>query len=448
VFKRVLIANRGEIALRVMRTCRRLGIETVAIYSEADRQSPHCSAADLALPVGGSKSADSYRNIEAVLTAARHAEAQAVHPGYGFLAENPLFAERCRDAKLTFIGPSSRVMRLLGDKAAARRTMKALGVPVIPGSEGLLQSASEARTWAQEVGFPVLLKATAGGGGKGMRLCRDTTQLAQAYAEAQAEAGQAFGDAGLYLERYLEQGRHIEVQFLGDRYGHAVHLGERECSVQRHHQKLIEESPSMALSPESRAALGAQVADVMAKLGYVGAGTMEFLQDATGHLYFMEVNARLQVEHPVTEMVTGVDLVEWQLRVAANERLKLTQEALTLSGHALECRINAEDSAHDFAPSPGLVHEFVVPMETPGAAVRLETYVQSGVQIPIYYDSLLAKLITHAPSREAARRAMLAVLQGVRIEGVTTTVPFLMRVLADARFARGEYHTGLVESVR
>jgi acetyl-CoA carboxylase biotin carboxylase subunit len=446
MFKRVLVANRGEIALRVIRACRALGVETVALYSEADADSPHLAEADQRLCIGGPKSAESYLNMTAILQAAEQTEAKAIHPGYGFLAENALFAELCRQLKFTWIGPPPSAIRLMGDKATARRTMKAAGLPVIPGSEGVVNELAEARRLAAEIGFPVLLKATAGGGGKGMRICRDPLDFEELFRQASLEAGKAFGNPGLYLERFIEGGRHIEFQFLADGFGQVIHLGERECSVQRNHQKLVEESPSPAVSVEQRAEMGALVCAGMRAIGYQGAGTMEFLRDPGGQLYFMEVNTRLQVEHPVTEMVTGIDLVQAQIRVAANEPLWLTQEQVSLQGHAIECRINAEDPYDDFRPSPGLITGLEKPPlgEQDGVRVRLDSHVQPGYRIPVYYDSMIGKLIVGAGSRGAALAGMRAALSRFKVEGIKTTIPVHLRILDDPEFVSGCYDTGLI----
>ncbi|MBI4703009.1 MAG: acetyl-CoA carboxylase biotin carboxylase subunit [Deltaproteobacteria bacterium] len=444
MFKRILIANRGEIALRVIRACRELGIETVAIYSEADAESPHLEQADQRVCVGGSKSEQSYLNMAAILQAAEQTEAKAVHPGYGFLAENALFAALCHQSKLTFIGPSPRVIRLMGDKATARRTMRAAGLPVVPGSEDVLANSAQGLDLAREMGFPVLLKATAGGGGKGMRICRDEAGFAANWEQASLEAGKAFGNAGLYLEKYVERGRHIEFQFMADAFGHAVHLGERECSVQRSHQKLVEESPATVIDAATRASLGAKVCAGVRAIGYVGAGTMEFLRAPGAELYFMEVNTRLQVEHPVTEMVTGVDLVKEQIRVAANHALSLEQERIALSGHAIECRINAEDPSRGFRPCPGLIESFAPPGEIDGVRVRLDTHVRPGYRIPVFYDSMIGKLIVAGDDREAARAGMIRALEAFRVTGIETTIAFHLRILRDPGFISGDYDTGLV----
>ena len=444
MFERILIANRGEVAVRVIRAARQMGIETVAIYSEADVGALHCREADSAVCVGGPQSAESYLNMESILQAASQTEAKAIHPGYGFLSENALFAACCRQHKITFIGPGPRAIRLMGDKATARRTMQAAGLPVIPGSEGVVSTVAEAKKLATDVGYPVLLKATAGGGGKGMRVCRDDAALATNFLQASTEAAKAFGNGGLYLEKLIEQCRHIEFQFLADALGHVVHLGERECTVQRNHQKLVEEAPSTKVSPQLRAELGEKVCAAARAIGYVGAGTMELLRDVSGKLYFMEVNSRLQVEHPVTEMVTGFDLVQEQIRVAAGHAVSMTQEQVRLTGHAIECRINAEDPFDGFKPCPGLVECFEPPGEVGGARVRVDTHVTSGTRIPVYYDSMICKLIVHGDDREQARDGMLAALRQFRVEGVKTTIPLLSRILESREFSSGSYDTGLV----
>jgi acetyl-CoA carboxylase, biotin carboxylase subunit len=447
MFKRILIANRGEIALRVIHACRALGVETVAVYSQADADSPHVEAADQAVCIGGPRSAESYLDMTAILQAADQTSAQAIHPGYGFLSENALFADLCALAKRTFIGPPAQVIRAMGDKAAARQTMKTAGIPVIPGTEDILPDAAEGLRQAKAVGFPVLLKATAGGGGRGMRACRDEAEFEPQFAQASLEAEKSFSNAGLYLEKLIEGGRHIEFQFMADAFGHVVHLGERECSVQRHHQKLVEESPSAVIDARTREEMGAKVCEAVRRMGYVGAGTMEFLRDPDGRIYFMEVNTRLQVEHPVTEMVTGLDLVQEQIRVACNHTLSFTQADARLSGHAIECRINAEDPFDAFRPSPGEVTRFEPPRGIDGVRVRLDTHVQRGYRVPVYYDSMIGKLIVAGDNRESARKGMLEALSRLGIEGIKTTIPFLRCILEDARFVSGSYDTRLAERI-
>ncbi len=444
MLKRVLVANRGEIALRVIRACRKLGIESVAVYSEADADSPHLEEADARVCIGPARSAESYLNAEAILQSAEQTDCCAIHPGYGFLAENALFAEMCEQTKMSFIGPPAAAIRAMGDKATARETMRAAGLPVIPGSTGTIPGPDEGLRLARELGFPVLLKATAGGGGRGMRRVDADRDFAPKFAEASLEAEKAFGNAGLYLEKYIVDGRHIEFQVMADAYGGVVHLGERECSAQRRHQKLAEESPSPVMNEETRRALGARVCDALRRVGYRNAGTVEFFRDPAGQIYFMEMNTRLQVEHPVTEMVSGRDLVVEQIRIAANEPLSFCQEEVKLEGHAIECRINAEDPFDDFRPSPGLVTTFSPPSDAPGVQVRVDTHVRSGYRIPPHYDSLLAKVIVHGPTRDAARAGMIAALESFCIEGVKTTIPVHLKIMSDPEFAAGRYDTGFI----
>ncbi len=425
--------------MRIIRACRELGIETVAIYSEADRHSPHLKQADRIVCIGPARSEESYLNMDAILQAAEQYECQALHPGYGFLAENALFAERCWQQKITFIGPPPHIIRLMGDKLTAKRTMRAAGLETIPGSEALLADVEEAATVARDVGYPVLLKATAGGGGKGMRLCRDEDELRRSFVEATLEAEKAFGHPGLYLEKVIQGGRHIEFQVLADAYDQVIHLGERECSIQRNHQKLVEESPSPVIDAVVRSRLGEQVVRAMRAIGYRNAGTVEFLRDPEGRLYFMEMNTRLQVEHPVTEMVTGIDLVKEQIRIAAHHRLDLCQEDVTWHGHAIECRINAEDPDHDFRPDPGRITTFVPPSGSPLGEVRLDTHVEEGYTIPPFYDSMIGKLIVHAPTRPAAITAMTEALTQFRLEGIRTTIPLHQRIMASDEFIAGNY---------
>ncbi len=444
MFKRILIANRGEIALRVIRACRALGVESVAVYSEADAASRHLEQADVTVCVGPGKSADSYLNMEAVIQAADQTACCAIHPGYGFLAENALFAELCEQAKMTFIGPPAHAIRAMGDKATARETMREAGLPVIPGSRGTLASIEEGLKLATEIGFPVMLKATAGGGGRGMRRVDSPAEFEQKYAEASIEAEKAFTNPALYLEKYIVDGRHIEFQVMADAFGNVVHLGERECSAQRRHQKLVEEAPSPIMNPETRQEMGEKLRIAMRKAGYRNAGTVEFFRDSDGQIYFMEVNARLQVEHPVTEEVTGRDLVTEQIRVAANETLSFGQDDIQLTGHAIECRINAEDPDDDFKPSPGEVTEFVPPTEIAGVKLRVDSHVQPGYRIPIYYDSLIAKLIVWGPSRDAARKGMIKALESFHVGGVKTTIPVHSSIMKAPEFIAGDYDTGFI----
>ena len=444
MFKRILIANRAEIALRVIRACKTLGIETVAVYSEADAESPHLQVADATVCIGPPRSADSYLNMEAIIQAAEQNGCCAIHPGYGFLAENALFAELCEQAKMTFIGPPAGAIRAMGDKATARETMRESDLPVIPGSRGTLPDPREGLRLAREIGFPVLLKATAGGGGRGMRRVDAAEEFEQKYREASMEAEKAFSNSGLYLEKYIVDGRHIEFQMMADAFGNVVHLGERECSAQRRHQKLVEESPSPIMDSQTRHDLGEKLRRTMRTIGYRNAGTVEFFRDSDGHLYFMEVNARLQVEHPVTEQVTQRDLVTEQIRIAANEALSFEQEEVKMSGHSIECRINAEDPFNDFKPSPGEVTEFIPPAEISGLEVRVDSHVEPGYRIPVYYDSLIAKLIVRGPTRDAAREGMIKALESFHIEGIKTTIPVHLKIMKHPDFAAGEYDTGFI----
>jgi acetyl-CoA carboxylase biotin carboxylase subunit len=437
LFRRILVANRGEIAARILRTCDALDIETVVVHSDADRDAPWLEQATETVCLGPGRPRESYLRASAVLQAAEQTDCQALHPGYGFLAENGAFAARCEQLGLTFIGPGAAAIRRMGDKSVAKKTMAAHGLQTIPGSAGILDDVSHARRVAAEVGYPVLLKATAGGGGKGMRRCDGPTGLESAFAEAALEARGAFGDASLYLERLIEGGRHIEFQVLADAYGNAVHLGERDCSIQRNHQKLVEESPSPGLAEADRERVGEMVARALSTSGYVNAGTVEFLQSADGSLYFMEVNARLQVEHAVTEMISGVDLVEEQIRIAANQPLRFNQADLKLSGHAIEFRINAEDVDAGFRPDPGVISGFTAPNGSAG--VRWDSAVRQGYRIPPWYDSMIGKLIVHAGTREAALESAASALESLAIEGVKTTLGLHRRILADANFRKGRY---------
>ncbi len=445
MFKRVLIANRGEIALRVIRACRKLDVETVAVYSEADAESPHLDEADARVCIGPPQSAQSYLNMEAIIQAAEQNDCCAIHPGYGFLAENALFADLCEQAKMSFIGPPAGPIRAMGDKATARETMRESGLAVIPGSRGTLTGVPQGLELAREIGFPVLLKATAGGGGKGMRRVDAEAEFEQKYREASIEAEKAFNNPNLYMERYIVDGRHIEFQVMGDAFGHVVYLGERECSAQRRHQKLVEESPSPVMDAQTRRDLGEKICQALRVVGYRNAGTVEFFRDPDGHLYFMEMNARLQVEHPVTEQVTGSDLVTEQIRIAANQTLSFRQEEIEMKGHSIECRINAEDPFEGFKPSPGLVTEFAAPAEIPGAKVRVDSHIRPGYRIPVYYDSLIAKLIVWGPTRDAARGGMIQALESFKIEGVKTTIPVHLKIMKDPDFSAGNYDTGFIE---
>ncbi|MED6335238.1 MAG: biotin carboxylase N-terminal domain-containing protein [Planctomycetota bacterium] len=439
MFKKLLIANRGEVAVRVARTARELGIATVGVFSEADRGAGWLERFDEVVALGEAAPGASYLLGERILQAGLQTGCSAVHPGWGFLAERPDFAALCSQFGLTFVGPSPGVMERLGRKLSAKRTMLAAGLPVVPGSDDLLADADEAVELARSIGYPVMVKADAGGGGRGMRLATDEASLRTGFAEASTEAAAAFGDDGLYLERYLSAGRHVEVQILGDGNGAAIHLGERDCSIQRNHQKLIEESPCPALAPEQRSRLGEQSAHAAAAIGYSGAGTVEFLRTPDGTLHFMEMNARLQVEHPLTELVTGIDLVGEQLAVAANRPLGLRQEDVRFEGHAIECRINAEDPARDFLPTPGTLTAFDL---APGAArVRVDTHLAAGEVVSPHYDSLLAKLISHGETRAEAIKLMLDALRASRVEGVSTTIPLHIAVLESEAFQSGEIDT-------
>jgi acetyl-CoA carboxylase biotin carboxylase subunit len=441
MFKKILIANRGEVALRVIFACRELGIKTVAVYSQVDENSLHVRFADEDVCIGPARSADSYLNVPAVISAAEITGADAIHPGYGFLSESAYLAEVCEACHIKFIGPSPHVIRLMGDKARARRVMKKAGVPVLPGSDSPIDHEEKALKTAKEIGFPVIVKATAGGGGRGMRVVRTSAELPLAVKTAQREAEAAFGVGDVYIEKYIESPRHIEFQILGDHHGGVVHLGERECSIQRRHQKLIEESPSPALSEKIRRKMGNIVVDAAKAVQYTNAGTFEFLMDSDGRFYFMEANTRLQVEHPVTEMVTGLDIVKEQIRIAAGERLSFKQGEVTFTGHSIECRINAEDP-ETFVPSPGVIHVFSVPG---GPGVRVETFAHSDCTISPYYDSMIAKIIVHGRDRQEAIARMRRTLEMTVIEGIKTTIPLHLRVLADPEFIAGTMTTSFME---
>jgi len=444
MFKKVLIANRGEIALRVIRACRELDVATVAVFSEADRDSLHVRLADESVCIGPPAPAQSYNYIARVISAAEVTGADAIHPGYGFLSENAHFAEVCESCGFTFIGPTPEMIRRMGDKAEAKRTMKAAGLPLVPGSAGVLADVEEAASLAKEIGYPVIIKASAGGGGRGMRIASDERQLRTGFGIAQAEAGAAFNNDAVYLEKYITRPRHIEFQLFGDGRGGVVHLGERECSVQRNHQKLIEEAPSSFLTPEQRREIGALAARGAASIGYRNAGTMEFLFDADGSFYFMEMNTRIQVEHPVTEEVTGVDLVKEQILVAAGEPMSFRQDDLVWSGHAIECRINAEDFTHGFRPSPGRVTYWYKPG---GPGLRVDSHVYGGYTIPPYYDSMIGKLIAFGKDRAEAIRRMEIALEEMIVDGIQTTIPFHLLALRHPRFRAGDIDTRFVEQL-
>ncbi len=440
MFKKVLIANRGEIALRVICACRELGIKTVAVYSEADENSLHVRFADEDVCIGPARSTDSYLSVPAVISAAEITGADAIHPGYGFLSESPYLAEVCEACHIRFIGPAPNVIRLLGDKARARRAMRKAGVPVLPGSDGPVDSEEKAHKIAKDLGYPVIIKAVAGGGGRGMRVIRAPGELSKSFKTAQREAEAAFGVGDVYLEKYVENPRHIEFQVLGDHHGAVVHLGERECSIQRRHQKLLEEGPSVAVTEKMRRKLGSTVVDAARAVQYTNAGTFEFLLDDKGSFYFLEVNTRVQVEHPVTEFITGIDIVKEQIRIAAGERLAFKQGDVTFNGHAIECRINAEDP-ETFAPSPGVVHAFSVPG---GPGVRIDTCLHSECTISPYYASMIAKIIAHGRDRHEAIARMRRTLEMTVIEGIKTSIPLHLKILADPDFVAGRLGTGFM----
>ena len=441
MFKKILVANRGEIALRVIVACRELGIKTVAVYSEADESSLHVRFADEDVCIGPAQSAKSYLNVPAIISAAEITGADAIHPGYGFLSESAYLAEVCEACHIRFIGPSPHVIRLLGDKARARRAMRKAGVPILPGSDGPVDSEEQGLKVARDIGYPVIVKATAGGGGRGMRIVQSADELGTALKTAQREAEAAFGVGDVYIEKYVVAPRHIEFQVLGDHNGSVVHLGERECSIQRRHQKLIEESPSVALTDKMRRKMGGVVVDAARAVQYTNAGTFEFLMDSAGRFYFMEVNTRLQVEHPVTEMVTGVDIVKKQIRIAAGERISVKQSEITFTGHAIECRVNAEDP-DTFRPSPGVIHAFSVPG---GPGVRIDTCAHTECIISPYYDSLVAKVIVHGRDRQEAIARMRRTLEMTVIEGISTSIPLHLRVLADPDFQAGRLSTAFMD---
>jgi acetyl-CoA carboxylase biotin carboxylase subunit len=442
MFKRILIANRGEIALRVIRACKELDIETVAVFSEADRECLHVRFADDDVCIGPAPSRLSYLRVTNIIAAAEIAGADAIHPGYGFLAESASFAETCEASSIAFIGPTAEQIRLMGDKASARKLARDLEIPVVPGSKGAVEDPEEAVEIADRIGFPVIIKAAAGGGGKGMRVAADADAFAQAFQLARNEALAAFGNAAVYVEKYLERPRHVEIQIMGDRFGKVMHLGERDCSVQRRHQKLIEESPSPGIDQELRQELGEAAVRLASNIGYVGAGTVEFLVDRDRSYYFMEMNTRIQVEHPVTEMVTNFDLVKEQIRVCAGEPLGLELRGNRLRGHSIECRVNAEDPYRNFQPCPGTIDTYHPPG---GPGVRVDTHIYAGYTVPPFYDSLIAKVIVHGRNRDEALSRMLHALDSFIVEGVTTTIPFLKQVLTHPDFVAGDVDTKLLE---
>ncbi|MGE5620200.1 MAG: acetyl-CoA carboxylase biotin carboxylase subunit [Sphingomonadaceae bacterium] len=442
MFRKILIANRGEIAVRIIRACRELGVSTVVAYSEADRHSLAVEMADEAICIGPAPSDKSYLNISNVVSAALVSGAEAIHPGYGFLSENAYLAEVCEQCQIAFVGPSARAIEQFHDKSAARNRMRSAGLPVLPGVDKPVYTLDAALGIAAEIGFPVMVKACAGGGGRGLRPAYDEAELARSFQIAQSEAQSAFGSAGLYLEALVEGARHVEVQVLVDRYGKAIHLGERDCSLQRRHQKILEESPCVSIDPEVRQEMGARAAAAAAAIGYEGVGTVEFLVDQKGRYHFIEMNTRIQVEHPVSEMTTGIDLVKWQLRVAAGEPLSLDQSSVRPRGHAIECRVNAEDPAKGFAPQSGLVSSCSLPG---GPGIRVDTHLFPGYQMPPYYDSLLAKVIAWGNDRHEAVSRMRRALEEFKIGGVTTNIPFHLRLLADPDFLCGRFDTHFVE---
>lgn len=441
MFNKILIANRGEIAIRIMRACRELGIKTVAVYSEADRTALHAQIADEAVCIGPAESKNSYLNTKAIIAACEITHAEAIHPGFGFLSENADFARLCRKCGLTFIGPSPEVMDAMGDKANAKQTMRSAGVPVIPGSEGVVKTLDEAREVCAQIGYPVMVKASAGGGGRGIRLVKSESELEPHFLSAQQEALQFFGNGDLYIEKFIVDPRHIEIQLLADNYGSVVHLGERDCSLQRRNQKVLEESPSPIMTEDLRERMGAAAVSAAKVSGYQNAGTIEFLVDADRNFYFMEMNTRIQVEHPVTEFVTGIDLVKAQIRIAAGEKLWFSQSDVHLSGHAIECRINAEDPRRNFMPCPGTINAIHVPG---GFNVRIDSAVYAGYQITPYYDSMIAKLLVKAPTREEAIMKMRVALSEFIIEGVETNIDFQLALLKDEDFEKGNFDIGFL----
>jgi acetyl-CoA carboxylase, biotin carboxylase subunit len=441
MFRKILIANRGEIALRVICACKELDIATVAVYSEADRNSLHVRFADEAVCIGPARSSDSYLNIPHVISAAEITDVDAIHPGYGFLSENANFAEVCEASQITFIGPTPEILRLMGEKDQARREMAAAGVPIVPGSEGIVGDPDTLAAEAARIGYPLIIKASAGGGGRGMRVARVREELLTLWETARHEAQQSFGVPDVYLEKFIERPRHIEFQILGDRHGHVLHLGERECSIQRRHQKLVEESPSVALTPKRRTELGSRIVDALRKIGYSNAGTVEFLMDEDGSVYFIEMNARIQVEHPVTEFVTGVDLIKSQIRIAAGEKLEAAIGPIEFRGHSIECRVNAEDP-DTFVPNAGRITAFNMPG---GPGVRVDTAAHADAVIPPYYDSLIAKLIVHGRDRAEAIARMRRALEMFVVEGIKTSIPLHQRILAEADFEAGRLDTHFLD---
>ncbi|OQM44993.1 acetyl-CoA carboxylase biotin carboxylase subunit [Anoxybacillus sp. UARK-01] len=443
MIKKLLVANRGEIAVRVIRACKELGIETVAVFSEADREALHVQLADEAYCIGPTASKDSYLNFTNIMSVAMLTGSDAIHPGYGFLAENAAFAELCRECNVTFVGPSPEAITKMGIKDIARETMREAGVPIVPGSKGIIESIDEALALANEIGYPVIIKATAGGGGKGIRVARNEQELIKGINITQQEAATAFGNPGVYIEKYIEDFRHVEIQVLADAHGNVIHLGERDCSIQRRLQKLVEEAPSPALDENIREQMGEAAVKAAKAVNYTGAGTVEFIFDHKAKkFYFMEMNTRIQVEHPVTELITGVDLIREQIRVASGEKLSLTQEDVTFNGWAIECRINAENPEKNFMPSPGRIQMYLPPG---GLGVRVDSAAYPGYMIPPYYDSMIAKLIVHAPTREEAIARMKRALSEFVIEGIHTTIPFHLKLLEHEKFVQGDFNTKFLE---
>ncbi len=444
MFSKILIANRGEIALRIIRACRELGIRTVAVYSEVDRESLHVRFADEAICIGQAQSSNSYLNIPAIISAAEITDVEAIHPGYGFLAENPHFAEICESCQITFIGPTPENIKLMGDKMAARATMQKAGLPIVPGGTTVVKNKEEAIKTAKRIGYPVIIKAAAGGGGKGMRVCHNDITLISNLMIAQQEAEANFGNPNVYIEKYIDKPRHIEIQILADKHGHIVHLGERDCSIQRRHQKLLEESPSPVVNSKLRKRLGEMAVRGAKTVNYISAGTIEFLLDSNNNFYFMEMNTRIQVEHPVTEMVTGLDLIKEQIRLAAGEKLRLQQDDIRLQGAAIECRINAEDFENNFMPCPGRIEKLNLPG---GPRVRVDTHIYQGYEISPYYDSLVAKFITHGNNRKEAIRIMQRALGEFEISPVKTTAAFHLKLLNNPLFLEGRISTHFVQDL-
>jgi acetyl-CoA carboxylase biotin carboxylase subunit len=444
MFSKILIANRGEIALRIIRACRELGVQTVAVFSEADRDSLHVRFADEAVCIGPASSLESYLNIPAIISAAEVTDVEAIHPGYGFLAENAHFAEICESCNITFIGPTPQAIRKMGDKVVAKETMEKINVPLTPGGKGVVTSKEAALEIAKKIKYPVIIKAAAGGGGKGMRVCHNDVTLMSSFTVAQNEAEANFANPDVYIEKYIEDPRHIEFQIMADNYGHVVHLGERDCSIQRRHQKLLEEAPSLALDEALRAKMGETAVKAAKAVDYRGVGTIEFLLDGHGHFYFMEMNTRIQVEHPVTEMVTGIDIVKAQIRIAAGEKLKLKQEDIKIKGHVIECRINAEDPRNNFIPSPGKIEELNFPG---GFGVRIDTHIYQGYVISPYYDSMVAKLIAYGDDRPEAISRMKRALDEFYISPIKTTIGLHMEILNDPLFLKGDVTTRFLDKM-